>query len=171
MSKTQPQNNILDDAILEDMRRRNLGRLLDEVHVGFDRHALSYLHEAGYPDITAAHTHVLRTMRIEGDSITRMAENAGISKQAMSKLVAAFEKMGFVEWRTVEGGLARLVHATEEGRRLLSIGIEALQEAEAAYFSELSESEREVLRDLLLRAATTAESATGRSSAWRRRRA
>ena len=171
MSKAVPRSQDLDDTRLEDMRRSNLGRLLDEVHVGFDRLALTYLYEAGFPDMTAAHTHVLRTMRMEGDSITRMAEKAGISKQAMSKLVAAFEKEGFVEWRTIEGAAARLVHATEKGRQLLAIGLGALRQAEADYFHALSKRERETLRDLLLRAATSAENQTDRLSTWRRRRA
>ena len=171
MNKAVLRSEDLDDTLLEEMRRSNLGRLLDEVHVGFDRLALSYLHDAGYPEMTAAHTHVLRTMRMEGDSITRMAEKAGISKQAMSKLVAAFEKEGFIEWRTIEGGAARLVHATEKGRKLLATGLGALRRAEADYFDALSESERETLRGLLLRAATSAENQTDRLSSWRRRRA
>lgn len=171
MSKVSLRPQDLDDKSLEEMRRRNLGRLLDEVHVGFDRLALSFLHEAGYPEMTAAHTHVLRTMRMEGDSITRMAERAGISKQAMSKLVAAFEKDGLIEWRPIEGGIARQVHATEKGRQLLATGLGALRKAEAHYFHALSDDERETLRDLLLRAARSAESGSERPAAWRRRRA
>lgn len=108
---------------------------------------------------------------MEGDSITRMAERAGISKQAMSKLVSAFEKEGYVEWRTIEGAVARLVHATEKGRQLLATGLEALRRGEAEYFDTLSKTEIETLRDLLLRSATAAENRTARSSAWRRRRA
>lgn len=171
MSEAAPRSDDLDDDILETLRQRNLGRLLDEVHVGFDRLALAYLHDAGYPTITAAHTHVLRTMRMEGDSITRMAEKAGISKQAMSKLVAVFEEDGFLERRPVEGGLARLVHATDQGRRLLATGLGALRRAEADYFSALTEAERETLRGLLLRAKASVEASDDRPTAWRRRRA
>lgn len=161
----------LDDERLEELRRSNLGRLLDEVHVGFDRLALSFLHEMGYSDMTAAASHVLRTMRMEGASLTSMAEQAGISKQAMSKLVAAFEAAGYVEWRAAEGGGSRLVYATESGRDLLATGLQALRRAEAVYFSTLSEAERETLRALLLRAAVSQEGAAERPTAWRRRRA
>lgn len=171
MSKAAPSSHELDEAHLEESRRSNLGRLLDEVHVGFDRLAMAYLHEAGYPDMSAAHSHVLRTMRTEGDTITHMAEVAGISKQAMSKLVSAFEKHGYVEWRPIEGGVAKQVHTTQKGRQLLATGIEALRRAEVEYFAMLDEEERETLRELLLRAAIASEDQNDRSSAWRRRRA
>lgn len=154
------------DKALNELRRTNLGRLLDVVHVGFDKLALQYLREAGYPNLTAAHTHVLRTMRMEGSTLTDMADRAGISKQAMSKLVAAFEGWGFVEWRE---GDRRRVYVTEAGKTLLTRGIAALQRAEEAFFSGLSADEREILRCYLLRTAEGNESRT--PMGWRRRRA
>ncbi|MEO0382693.1 MAG: MarR family winged helix-turn-helix transcriptional regulator [Pseudomonadota bacterium] len=154
------------DEALDELRRTNLGKLLDEVHVGFDKLALHYLHEAGYPDLKAAHTHVLRTMRIDGSTLTDMAERAGISKQAMSKLVAVFEEWGFVEWR---GGQGRQVFATDAGKELLKRGVLALRVAEATFFAALGAQEREALRALLLR---TVESQNHHALAgWRRRRA
>ncbi|MEW5421450.1 MarR family winged helix-turn-helix transcriptional regulator [Amorphus sp. 3PC139-8] len=171
MTKTKPAAGTLDDSQLEDLRRRNLGRLLDEVHVGFDRLALSYLREEGFPDITSAAEHVLRTMRTEGATLTSMAEQAGISKQAMSKLVAVFEKGGYVEWRSVEGGNTRLVHATQSGRDLLETGLRAVKRAEEVYFAALTSEEQETLRELLLRAAVSHEGSPERDSIWRRRRA
>ena len=100
----------LTDAELEHLRGTNLGRLLDQVHLLFDRRALGYLREAGYTMIKAADTHVLRTMRMEGARITDMAEQAGISKQAMSKLVAQFAEYGFVEWEAdPDDGRSRIV--------------------------------------------------------------
>lgn len=167
-----PSPEELNDEKLEQLRQSNLGRLLDEVHVGFDRLALGYLRDAGYPNTKSAHTHVLRTMRIEGDSITHMAQKAGISKQAMSKLVASFEAEGLLEWRGIENSGMKLVHATERGRHMLAVGLQALRQAELDYFEALSEAEREKLRDLLKRAAAVASSDLDdeRLSIWRRRR-
>ena len=171
MAENTPKPDHMDDVTLEELRRTNLGRLLDEVHVGFDRLALACLHEEGFPDMTAAASHVLRTMRMEGASLTSMADLAGISKQAMSKLVAVFEKAGYMEWRPVEGGNTRLVHATERGRELLETGLRALKRAEDTYFAMLTPEERETLRALLLRTAVAHEGHAERDSAWRRRRA
>ncbi|MEM9011082.1 MAG: MarR family transcriptional regulator [Pseudomonadota bacterium] len=154
------------DDELERLRRINFGRLLDVVHVGFDRLALELLRAAGYPAIRAAHTHVLRTMRAEGSTLTDMADRAGISKQAMSKLVTEFEGMGFVEWRE---GRPRKVHTTSAGITLLKHGVVALERAEDAYFGDLSETEREALRTLLLKIADGED--RGRDPDWRRRRA
>ncbi|MCC5968653.1 MAG: winged helix-turn-helix transcriptional regulator [Pararhodobacter sp.] len=154
------------DEELSRLRHENLGRLLDFVHVAFDRLALEYLHRAGYPYIRAAHTHMLRTMRASGASLTDMAEEAGISKQAMSKLAAEFERMGFIEWRD---GPPRTIHTTAAGQTLLKYGVLALREAEDHYFSEISGEEREILRKLLLRVSEA--DSNGRSPTWRRRRA
>jgi len=159
-------NRLPSDEELARLRHENLGRLLDFVHVAFDRLALECLHRAGYPYIRAAHTHVLRTMRASGASLTDMAEEAGISKQAMSKLVAEFEGMGFIEWRE---GPPRNIHTTAAGQTLLKYGVLALREAEEHYFCEISDEERETLRKLLLRASDT--EGNGRNPAWRRRRA
>ena len=171
MADGTPDSKDMDDVRLEELRRSNLGRLLDEVHVGFDRLALAYLHEEGFPDLTAAASHVLRTMRMEATSLTSMADQAGISKQAMSKLVAVFEKGGYMEWRPVPGSNTKLVHATERGRELLETGLRALNRAEDAYFGMLSPEERETLRALLLRTAVVHEGDADRDSSWRRRRA
>lgn len=171
MADSTPKPENMDNATLEELRRSNLGRLLDEVHVGFDRLAFTHLREEGFPDITAAASHVLRTMRMEGASLTSMADQAGISKQAMSKLVAGFEKAGYMEWRPVKGSNTKLVHATERGRVLLETGLRALKRAEDAYFGMLTPMERETLRALLLRTAVAHEGNFDRDSAWRRRRA
>ncbi|MGD1886891.1 MAG: MarR family winged helix-turn-helix transcriptional regulator [Cohaesibacteraceae bacterium] len=164
-------NDVTDQALpsddaLEELRRTNLGKLLDEVHVGFDKLALQYLHEAGYPDLRAAHTHVLRTMRMEGSTLTDMAERAGISKQAMSKLVAVFEQWGYVEWR---GDYGRQVYATDAGKQLLKHGVLALRAAEETFFAALGPHERETLRALLLRTVDAQQHQP--LIGWRRRRA
>lgn len=163
----------ISDAELEHLRGTNLGRLFDEVHLMFDRRALGYLRAAGYPMIKAADTHVLRTMRLEGARITDMAEQAGISKQAMSKLVAAFVDHGFVEWRAdPDDGRSRIVRATEAGRILLAHGVEALRRAEEDMARLIGRERIETLRELLLamrEAGTKGE--PGSVGGYRRRRA
>ncbi|HAE46246.1 MAG: MarR family transcriptional regulator [Tistrella sp.] len=157
---------------LERFRQVNLGRLLDEVHMGFDRRALHYLRESGYPMLNAAHTHVLRTMRFEGSTITDMAARAGISKQAMSKLVAAFEDQGFVALAPDPADArSRIVTVTEDGRRLLSLGIQALKRAEADIARVIGGDRLDQLIDLLA-AAREAGSPDDEApaSAYRRRR-
>ena len=163
---TDLQSHLPSDAELEELRRTNFGRLLDALHIGFDQLALEHLRAAGYPYVRAAHTHVLRTMRASGSTLTDMADRAGISKQAMSKLVSEFEQMGFVEWRD---GPPRQVHSTPAGQTLLKYGVQALAAAEEVYFSALDAGERETLRALLLKAL--GGSGPERDGDWRRRRA
>lgn len=163
----------LSDAELEHLRGTNLGRLFDEVGLLFDHRARGYLREAGYPMINAADSHVLRTMRMEGARITDMAEQAGISKQAMSKLVANFAELGFVEWEPdPQDGRSRIVRATEAGRNLLAHGVRALRRAEEDIEAMIGAEGTETLRSLLLEIRAQASSdSTDAPSNYRRRRA
>jgi DNA-binding MarR family transcriptional regulator len=163
----------LSDAELNHLRGTNLGRLFDEVHVLFDRRALGYLRAAGYPMIKSADSHVLRTMRMDGARITDMAEQAGISKQAMSKLVSAFAEHGFVEWEDdPDDGRSRIVRATEAGRTLLAHGVRALRRAENDIAAMIGAEGTETLRSLLLEIRAGANAATGSTpSSYRPRRA
>jgi len=121
---------ISDDEI-EQLRQTNLGRLVEDLHFFFDGQALKFLREGGFPMIKSADAHVMRTMRFEGSRITDMARQAGISKQAMSKLVAAFVANGFLTWSDDPNDKRnRIVSVTAAGRKLLTTGIQALRQAE-----------------------------------------
>lgn len=157
---------------LEHFRQRNLGRLLDEVHMAFDRRALQYLRDSGYPMLNAAHTHVLRTMRFEGATITDMAVRAGISKQAMSKLVASFEEHGFVCFvADPDDARSRIVTVTEAGGVLLAMGIRALKRAEADIGAVIGDDRLDTLVEVLSLARDAGiDTSIGQGASHRRRR-
>ena len=161
-------------SVLDHLRQMSLGRLLDQTHLAFDRRAMAYLRVAGYPMVTAAHGHLFRTMRFEGARVTEMARQANVSKQAMSKLVASFVELGFLEWRDdPEDGRSRIVGITAAGRRLLATAVEALKRTEADYVALLGAADLESLRALLarMRDAGRALPAVPTASTRRRRRA
>ncbi len=145
-------NGPISDSEFEHLRQTNLGRLIDDLHFFFEKQALEYLREAGYPMIKSADAHVLRTMRLEGSRVTDMAKQAGISKQAMSKLVAAFVEHGFLTWSDDPSDKRnRIVSASEAGHELLSCGIVALRRAEQDIASIIGQHELERFRELLLK--------------------
>ncbi len=141
---------------LEFLRQTNLGRLIDDLHFFFESQALAYLREQNYPMIKSADAHVMRTMRLEGSRVTDMARQAGISKQAMSKLVTGFIEHGFLSWSDdPKDKRNRIVSATKAGRILLSNGLNALRRAEKDIVEIIGDEETERFRALLLRIKQT----------------
>jgi len=142
----------ISDNEFEHLRQTNIGRLIDDMHFSFDALALEYLRESGFTMIKSADAHVMRTMRVEGSRITDMAKQAGISKQAMSKLVAVFVSNGFLAWSGDPNDKRnRIVSVTEAGRELLTCGIAALQRTEQEIADIIGMGELEHFRQILLK--------------------
>lgn len=140
------------ESELEYLRQTNLGRLIDDLHFFFERQALGYLRKDNYPMIKSADVHVMRTMRLEGSRVTDMALQAGISKQAMSKLVQGFVEHGFLAWSDdPKDRRNRIVSVTAAGRDLLSSGLRALRAAENDLAEIIGDKEIERFRELLIR--------------------
>jgi DNA-binding MarR family transcriptional regulator len=145
------QTDPAPDNDIEHIRQTNLGRLIEDLHFFFDRQALEYLRKAGFPMIKSADAHVMRTMRFEGSRITDMAAQAGISKQAMSKLVSAFIAHGFLSWADdPKDKRNRIVMITARGRNLLTSGIAALKRAESDVSDIVGADGLEELRQVLI---------------------
>ncbi len=147
-----PENSpSISNEDFEHLRQTNLGRLIEDVHFFFDIQAMMYLRQSNYPMIKSADAHVMRTMRLEGTRITDMAKQAGISKQAMSKLVAGFIEHGFLVWSNDPiDKRNRIVSVTDEGRELLVCGIAALSRAEKDISDVVGTAGLEQFRQLLL---------------------
>jgi len=162
----------ISNGEFEHLRQTNLGRLIDDLHFYFERQALEYLRDSGFPMIKSADVHVMRTMRLEGSRITDMAIQSGISKQAMSKLVGAFVSYGFLAWTNDPNDKRNhIVSVTESGRNLLINGIAALHRTEKDIADIIGTGELEHLRKILLKIkqAKNIRPATGRSRDRKRR--
>ncbi|MGH0036975.1 MAG: MarR family winged helix-turn-helix transcriptional regulator [Myxococcota bacterium] len=67
-----------------------------------------------------AHSSVLIHLKGEGRRLTELAESAGITKQAMGKLVDELEQIGYVERvPDRDDGRAKIVRFSKKGRALL----------------------------------------------------
>jgi DNA-binding MarR family transcriptional regulator len=69
--------------------------------------------------LQSAHAKVLVHMDIHGSRLTDLAERAGISKQAMGKIIDELEKLGYVSRDTHEDGRAKVIQFTRKGLKLL----------------------------------------------------
>jgi DNA-binding MarR family transcriptional regulator len=61
------------------------------------RMPLALANLAGRGKLTASHIHIIRHLALEGSRLTELAMRAGVSKQAMGKLVDQCEAWGLVQ--------------------------------------------------------------------------
>jgi DNA-binding MarR family transcriptional regulator len=72
--------------------------------------------EAGFTDLLPAYLMVLQYPGPDGEHPSALARRAGMSKQAMNKLLSSLEQLGYIEREQDErDGRARIVRVTERG--------------------------------------------------------
>jgi DNA-binding MarR family transcriptional regulator len=124
-------------------RQTHLGRLLGLSMRRFDTRVLHLMANnvdvplalsnlAARGQVTAAHIHITRHLALQGSRLTELAELAGMSKQAMGKLVDQCEAWGLVT-RAADSrdARAKLVRFTPDGLAWLGAFQLAVAHAEA----------------------------------------
>jgi DNA-binding MarR family transcriptional regulator len=124
-------------------RQTHLGRLMGLAMRRFDARVLHLMADnvdvplalsnlAARGQVSAAHIHITRHLALEGSRLTDLAELAGMSKQAMGKLVDQCEAWGLVtRVADVRDARAKLVHFTPDGLAWLNAFQQAVTQAEA----------------------------------------
>ncbi|MDZ7879881.1 MAG: MarR family winged helix-turn-helix transcriptional regulator [Saprospiraceae bacterium] len=111
------------DLALEKYRRfndQNLARLVRTVEKYITNQISRELHVHGYVNLSARHLQVFENLDTEGVSIVQLAHRAGISKQAMSKMVKEVAREGFVDVVTDDrDNRVQLVNVTQKGANLI----------------------------------------------------
>jgi DNA-binding MarR family transcriptional regulator len=132
-------------------RQTHLGRLLGQAMRRFDARVMHLMaHNAEVPlalsnlaargQVSAAHIHITRHLALEGSRLTDLAEYAGMSKQAMGKLVDQCEAWGLVI-RTPDprDARARLVTFSPAGLDWLRAFEQSVAQAEAEFKQAVGE--------------------------------
>ena len=136
------------------LRQQHTGRLFWRAHRAFGELAFAKLHERGYDGLSIIHTNLLAHLDIEGTNVTTLAERAGITKQAMGRLVDELEAKGYVaSLPDPADGRAKLVRFTDSGWQFLLDSYEIKQEIEAIYTDLLGEDGIAQLRTALEKVA------------------
>lgn len=138
-----------DPALHDGWRQTHLGRLLGHAMRRFDARVLQLMARsphaplalanlAARDQISAAHVHITRHLRLSGDRLTDLAARAGISKQAMATVVDQCEAWGLVR-RDADGrdARARRIVFTQAGVDWLRAFHSAVQQAEAEFRAEV----------------------------------
>jgi DNA-binding MarR family transcriptional regulator len=111
------------NLVLEKYRRfndHNLARLIRTVERHITNQISRELQIHGYHSLSARHLQVFEHLDTEGVSIIQLAQRAGISKQAMSKMVKEVAHEGFVNVITDDrDNRVQLVNVTQKGAGLI----------------------------------------------------
>jgi DNA-binding MarR family transcriptional regulator len=95
---------------------------------------IARLHAAGYTDMTAAQHVVFENLDPDGTRLTTLAQRAGMTRQAMTELVNALRRNGYLELRPdPTDGRARLVHLTSRGKAAVRVAISEIAAIEARW--------------------------------------
>ena len=142
-----PENTLFADENWQDDRWRqsHLGRWLGHAMRRFDERVLQLMaRNPGVPlalanlaardQISAAHIHITRHLALQGSRLTELAQAAGMSKQAMGKLVDQCEAWGLVTREDDPlDARARRVVFTAVGLAWLQAFRDAVLQAEAEF--------------------------------------
>lgn len=108
-------------------------------------------------DISVAQWVTMRLIHgVDGVAPGQVAEKMGVTRGAVSKIVERLRLRGFVDRRAAQDdGRAQILRLTPSGRRLLAKLGDSADQNEAEFFDCLSRKERDQLRAILLKLATT----------------
>jgi len=110
------------------------------------------LNAAGFDGLSMAHMPVLQYPGPDGVRPGTLAERAGMSKQAMNRLLGTLEDLGYVARSdSPEEGRARIVRFTKRGHAAYRKIIDILAGIEREWSAELGSKDFYALKKLLLR--------------------
>lgn len=115
-------------------QRESLGRLLQRITRSHSVRMLELLAERGHDGLSFFHTALITNLDKEGNSISTLAERAGMGKQSMGQLVNELEKRAYIERiRDPNDRRAYKVQFTSRGHQLLKDARETKNAVEKEY--------------------------------------
>lgn len=129
-----------------------IGALLRVPAEAIHRRIIRELNEAGFKGLSLAHMAVFRYPSPDGARPGVLAERAGMSKQAMNRLLGTLEELGYLDRSDApDEGRARIVHFTKRGHAAYAKAIEVLRDIEREWNAELGPKDFAKLKELLFR--------------------
>jgi len=151
---TTPSEQVGDEAeaaAMSQLRSAHIGRLLLDAQRGYSLAALTELRQRGHVGLTLAHTNLLAHLDVGGARMTDLATRAGVSKQAIGKVVSDLEAKGYVRRENdVTDKRASVITYTDAGWGFLRDAHEIKQRIEARYEALLGADGLAEMRRLLM---------------------
>lgn len=129
-----------------------IGALLRVPAEAVQRRIIKELNAAGFDELIMPHMAVFRFPGPDGVRPGVLAERAGMSKQAMNRLLGSLEDMGYLARSDApDEGRARIVRFTKRGHAAYAKAIEILYDIEREWRAELGSRDFAQLKELLFR--------------------
>ena len=129
-----------------------IGALLRVPAEAIHRRIIRELNQAGFDDLAMPHMAIFRFPGPDGVRPGVLAERAGMSKQAMNRILGSLEELGYLVRADDPGeGRARLVKFTKRGHAAYAKAIEVLHQVEKEWRAELGPKDFIQLKELLFR--------------------
>lgn len=129
-----------------------IGALLRVPAQAIQRHIIRELNGAGFEGLSMPHMAVLQFPGPDGVRPSALAERAGMTKQAMNRLLQSLEDLDYVTRSDApDKGRARVVRFTKRGRAAYSKVLGILGNIEHEWTAELGSKDFAQLKKLLFR--------------------
>jgi DNA-binding MarR family transcriptional regulator len=129
-----------------------IGALLRVPAQAIQRRIIKELSAAGFKGLRIPHMAVLQFPGPDGVRPGTLAERAGMSKQAMNKLLRSLESLGYiVRSDALNEGRARIIRFTKRGHAMYAKTYDILFEIEREWGDELGPKRFAQLKELLFR--------------------
>lgn len=129
-----------------------IGALLRVPSDAIHRRIIRDLNAAGFQGLSMPHMALFRFPGPDGVRPGVLAERAGMSKQAMNRLLGSLEDLGYlVRSDAPDEGRARVVRFTKRGHGAYAKAVEVLREIEREWRAELGSGDFAQLKELLFR--------------------
>ncbi len=127
-----------------------IGALLRVPAEAIQRRIISELNAAGFTELSMPHMALLRYPGPDGVRPGVLAERAGMSKQAMNRLLGSLEDLGYlIRSDAPDEGRARIVRFTKRGHAAWARALEVLREIEREWCAVLGPKDFAQLKKLL----------------------
>ncbi|MGA8041429.1 MAG: MarR family transcriptional regulator [Terracidiphilus sp.] len=135
-----------------DTKHMLIGALMRVPAEAIQRRILRELNAAGFKELSLPHMALLRYPGPDGERPGVLAERAGMSKQAMNRLLGTLEDCGYlVRSDAPDEGRARIVRFTKRGRAAWAKALDVLREIEREWAVELGQKDFAKLKEILCR--------------------
>ncbi|MFZ0392480.1 MAG: MarR family winged helix-turn-helix transcriptional regulator [Terracidiphilus sp.] len=129
-----------------------IGAMLRVPSEAIHRRIIRELNAAGFKGLNLPHAAVFRFPGPDGARPGVLAERAGMSKQAMNRLLGSLEELGYLTRSDApHEGRARIVRFTRRGHAAWAKALEVLRQIEREWIAELGPRDFAQLKELLFR--------------------
>ncbi len=123
---------------IKSHQKASLGHLFSRVGRMLTGHAISKVHDAGYPEVRESWLPILQHVEEEGIRSIDLANKLSISKQAANQMVKEIQKQGYLQRAPdPKDKRAQLITLTEQGWQAWVIGLKAMTEMERRLETQL----------------------------------